>query len=271
MKVNLFDSHVHSDNSPDGHHAIPYLCEQAIQNRIMGFAVTDHMECDDKNAAAMEMGVRQAAFEVERSRSSFGNAVRLSKGIELAQGHRCPEFAEHILSLTDFDFVLGSVHTTPDGTDFYYADFSNPALVVSELLTEYYTDLNRLAVWNRFDAMAHIRYPERYIWGEHRIPVDIHPYMEQIEQLLRTLIQNGKALEVNTAGLRKGLGAPDPGREILELYRQLGGELITLGSDAHFAEHMADGFDDTMDLLLTLGYRYFAFYSNRKPVMLRII
>lgn len=271
MKVNLFDSHIHSDNSPDGHHAVIYLCEKAIEARIMGFAVTDHLECDGNDRGAMEQGIRQSAFEVERARSSFGTAIKLQKGIELGQPHRHPEIAQAMLDGIEFDFVLGSSHTLEDGTDFYLMDYTNPDVVVSDILDRYYDNLLRLVKWNRFDALAHLRYPERYIWGDQRIPVDIESYMERIEVILRLLIQNGKALEINTACLRKGMGECDPGVRILQLYRELGGELITLGSDAHLAQHMAFGFDDVMDLLLTLGYRYFAFYSRRQPVMLRIL
>ena len=270
MKVNLFDSHVHSDNSVDGHHAITYICEQAIQNRIMGLAITDHFECDG-DVELQEKGIRQSAFDLERARTAFGSQIRLSKGIELAQGYRCPEVAQRLLSLTDYDYVLGSIHTDEAGMDYYFADFNQPNLVVGDLLRDYFDMLVKQARWGQFDAMAHIRYPERYIWGRCRIPVDIHPYLEQIEELFRLLIQNGKALEVNTSAFRQGAGGIDPGLDLLTLYRQMGGELITLGSDAHLAQHLTSGFDDAMDMLLKAGFRYFAFYSKRQPVMLRIL
>lgn len=269
MKVNIFDSHLHSDNSPDAVHSVAYLCEHAMQHRIMGFAVTDHFECHEK-LEEQEQGIRQMSFEVERARGSFGSAIKLSKGIELGQPHNYPEAAKNILGCADFDFVLSSVHILEDGTDFYYIDYSNPSIVVSDLLEKYYENLFRLAKWNGFDSLAHIRYPERYIWGDQRIPVSIEPYMDYIVSIFKLLIQNGKALEVNTSAMKKGMSC-DPGVELLKLYRELGGELITIGSDAHNAPHMAFGFDDTMDLLLTLGYRYFAFYSRRLPVMLRIL
>ncbi|MEG0541031.1 MAG: histidinol-phosphatase HisJ family protein [Angelakisella sp.] len=271
MKVNLFDSHVHSDNSPDASHAVFYLCEKARENRIMGICVTDHFECDAKDIEAESIGIRQSAFEVERARLTFCRDIKLGKGIELGQGHLHPEIAAKITSSADFDFVIGSVHTLPDGRDFYYLNYDDPDVIISDILEKYYQSQYEMAKWNGFDSLGHMGYPERYIWGNYRIPINNEPYREIIDETLKVLIQNGKALEVNTGALRKGLGKTTADRTVLARYRELGGELITLGSDAHVAQHMADGFDDAMDMLLTLGYRYFAFYSKRKPVMLRIL
>lgn len=270
MKLNLFDSHVHSDNSHDGHHTVTYLCEQAIENHMMGFAITDHIECDSPKVDEMFQSIRQSCFAVEYARDCFGSDIILSKGVELGQPHHNAPLSQQLIAAGNFDFLLGSCHNLADGTDFYYANYSDPDIVVTDMLNAYYDDLLALAVWNGFDAMAHIRYPERYIWGDHRIPVDITPHMERIAEILRTLIANGKALEINTSAMRKGMPG-DPGREILTLYKDLGGELITLGSDAHFAGHMAFGFDDMMDLMLDLGFQYFTFYNHREPKMLKLI
>lgn len=271
MKVNLFDSHVHSDNSPDGHHAIFYLCEKARENRITGFCVTDHFECDSSDIESQELAIRQSVFETERAKLTFGNDIRMAKGIELGQGHIRPEIAKKVLASADFDFVIGSVHTLPDGSDFYYINYDNPDIIISDILMKYYQSQYEMAVWNGFDSLGHMGYPERYIWGNYRIPINNEPYRELIDETLRMLIANGKSLEVNTGALRKGLGKTTADRTVLARYRELGGELITLGSDAHLAQDMANGFDDAMDMLLTLGYRHFAFYSKRQPVMLKIL
>lgn len=269
MKINLFDSHLHSDNSPDAVHSVAYLCEHAAQHRIMGFAVTDHFECQ-LEADTQLQSMRQQSFEIERARGSFGDLVKISKGIELGQPHRHVEVAAQALAASDYDFVLGSVHMLEDGTDFYCVDYSDPDIVVADLLEQYYDNVVRLAEWGGFDSLAHMRYPERYIWGNQRIPVDIKPFGDHIDRVLRLLIDKGKALEVNTCAMRRGMPL-DPGIEVLRRYRELGGELITIGSDAHQASHMTSGFDDAMDTLLTLGFKYFAFYSHRLPVMLRIL
>lgn len=270
MKLNIFDSHTHSDNSPDGNHSVSYLCEKAIEKGIMGFAVTDHFECDlvEEGQATR---LRQSAFETELARATFGSSVRIAKGIELAQPQMFPDVAQSILSEISFDVVLGSVHSLEAGKDLFYVDFNDPGVVVTDILEGYYQANLDLAQWNGFDSMAHLGYAERYIWGKYRIPFRYERYMDLIDETLRTLIHNGKALEVNTSGYRYGLGHSTPDRAVLARYRQLGGELITLGSDAHLAQDIGADFNVAMDLLLDLGYEYFAFYKDRKPVMLKLL
>ncbi len=271
MKLNVFDSHTHSDNSPDGSHAISYLCEKAMEMGIMGFAVTDHFECDAVEEEGYDTRLRQSVFETELAQSTFGGEIRLAKGIELAQPQMFPDVARDVLSRYAFDVVLGSVHSIEPGKDLCFVDFNDPGVVVADILEKYYQANLDLVQWNGFDILAHLGYAERYVWVKYRIPFRVEPYLERIDQILRTLIQNGKALEVNTSGYRYGLGHSTPDRAILKRYRELGGELITLGSDAHRAQDIGADFNVAMDMLLELGYRYFAFYKDRQPVMLRIL
>jgi len=236
----------------------------------MGLCITDHFECDSQSIDESIQAIKQSLFEAELANTTYGMQVRVTKGIELGQPYAHPDVAEKALSLGKFDFVIGSVHGITDGTDLCLLDFNRPDIVITEVLEDYYKCCVKLAQWNGFDSLAHLGYPERYIWGKCRIPVNIEPYRDLIDEVLNTLIDNGKALEINTSGLRT-IGKTIPDMSIVKRYRELGGELITLGSDAHYAEHLAYGFDDTMDQLLKLGFRYFTVYRNREPLMLRIL
>ena len=86
-----------------------------------------------------------------------------------------------------------------------------------------------------------------------------------IDEILRILIQSGRGIEINTAGLKYGLGHPNPHERILKRYRELGGELLSVGSDAHRPEHLAYEFDKVPELLLSCGFRYYTEYRQRKP------
>ena len=271
MKLNIFDSHVHSDNSPDGCHSVTYLCEKALEKGVMGFAVTDHFECDVAAEEQYETRLRQSIFEIGVAQATFGRSVRLTRGVELAQGHLYPAAASQALGLTSYDVVLGSVHSLEKGKPLSRVDFNDPAVVVSKVLEQYYQAQYDMVLWGQFDVLAHLGYPERFLWGKYRIPLQDDCCKEMVDAILRQLIADGKGLEVNTFGLRAGLGKPVPERSVLRRYRELGGELVTLGSDAHSADHLAADFDLAMDLLLEVGFRYFTFYSQHKPVMLRIL
>ena len=97
-----------------------------------------------------------------------------------------------------------------------------------------------------------------------------NPYQDILDEILRLLIENGKALEINTAGLKAGLSWPNPHMEILKRYRSLGGELITIGSDAHRPEHMAFAFDRLPEILSEAGFSYYTLYREQKPYFISL-
>ena len=116
--------------------------------------------------------------------------------------------------------------------------------------------------------MGHLTYPLRYIEGDHGIPVDLSKHQEAIDGIFRALIDSGKALEVNTSGLRQKIGRALPDLPLVRRYRELGGELVTLGSDAHCVEDLGKGIEAGMDLLREAGFRHFAVYEQHKPILL---
>ena len=98
--------------------------------------------------------------------------------------------------------------------------------------------------------------------------MDLTRHQEAIDQVFRALIQNGKALEVNTSGFRQKIGRALPDLPLLRRYRELGGELVTIGSDAHSTKDLGRGIDEGMDLLKEAGFRYLAVYERRRPILL---
>lgn len=94
--------------------------------------------------------------------------------------------------------------------------------------------------------------------------------MEIIEEILKTLISNGKGIEINTAGFKYGLGHPNPHEKVLKLYHELGGEIITIGSDAHECKHLAYDFEKVPEILKNCGFRYYSEFTGRKAAMVKI-
>ena len=128
-----------------------------------------------------------------------------------------------------------------------------------------------LAKWNKFDSLAHITYPLRYIQGFQKIPVDMKPYDELIREILKTVAQNGKAIEINTSTMRQGLGMTMPSLEYVKLFRELGGEHVTIGSDAHWAKDIGSHLEVGMDMLKEAGFDTFTVYRRREPKQLKIM
>ncbi|MPN57136.1 Histidinol-phosphatase [bioreactor metagenome] len=126
-----------------------------------------------------------------------------------------------------------------------------------------------LKQWDDYSVVGHICYPQRWPRGENVFTMRYEDFAEQADALLRHIIQSGHGIEVNTSMYRK-LGKEIPGRDWLTRYRELGGDYVTFGSDAHFTEHMAYRFDDAVELVKAAGIRYYATYEKRKPAMHRL-
>lgn len=114
-------------------------------------------------------------------------------------------------------------------------------------------------------------YPLRYIVGKYQQPVDMSRYDEVIREILSTLAQKHLGLEINTAGLRREIGQTSPTLEYVKLFRELGGEILTFGSDAHCAQDLGAGLETAIDMAKEAGFSYFAFYKKHEPRMLRLL
>ena len=262
----IFDSHVHSDNSPDGDHSITFLGIAAQDLDICGMAITDHCECNVYEEEKYDKSIFQSVFETRKARQVFGNALKICTGIELGEPLQNPAAAKKVLASHPFDFVLCSLHNLTGRQDFYYMDYTEMTDgEIYGLLEEYFKDLWEMAKACDFDSLAHLTYPLRYIVGEQERAISLARFDGLVDEILKALIQRGKALELNTSGLRTGYGVTLPGKRILGRYRQLGGELLTIGSDAHRSDVLATGFPQAFDLLKELGFTRYTYYEKRTP------
>ena len=125
--------------------------------------------------------------------------------------------AENILSDTRLDFVIGSMHELPGHDDFAFLDYSHEN--IPNLLEEYFNEIYKMCKWGKFDVLGHLTYALRYIQGEQNIKVDMKPYEEIIRQILKTIIQNGCGIEINTSGLYQKYGKTFPDFKYIKLYR----------------------------------------------------
>lgn len=133
------------------------------------------------------------------------------------------------------------------------------------MMEQYFDELLELVEWGRFDALAHLSLPLRYPKYRNGIDLDLARYREAIDPVLRRLAGSGKALELNTSGLRGALGDTLPPLWVLRRFREVGGELVTVGSDAHRAADVGAGLPEALAMLEEAGFSHCAFYRGRKP------
>ena len=264
----LIDYHCHTDISRDSR--APYydmvMAEYAAGVRHL--CVTDH--CDPVDWETL--GFYPPCLDVARRETEAFEAVRdrlppdleLRRGVELGEIIFHPEVMNTLARAPGLDFVLGSYHITREHGDFHWMDYSDPAFC-REICDIYLRDLQWTAEMDYFDVMAHIGYFRRYAMAQGvDLSLTLREHGDRIEHLLRTLIQNGRGIELNCSGLRDGCG-PFPSEEILRLYRDLGGQIITVGSDAHRLDNAAKCVDQGMELLKTIGFRYIAVFTKHEP------
>jgi histidinol-phosphatase (PHP family) len=266
------DLHTHTDNSFDGNHSAIFLCENAAAMGLRAVAFTDHVEMDYYREQSFDRTAKQSFFEAVKARSAFRGKLIVCAGLELGEPtYNIPE-AEELIQLYSYDIVIGSIHNLREKKDFWflpYEEYNDED--VAALLREYFDELLILAQWGKFDTLAHLTYPLRYICGEHGFKVDVMDYSQQIDAVLEAAVKSNLALEINTSGLRQKLGRTMPDEYFVRRFRELGGEKITIGSDAHYAEHLGAGIEAGMDLALRCGFTHTTLFQGREPVQVEIV
>ena len=265
----LINDHFHSRCSFDAEYPLTELCGAARAAGVAALCLTDHCDLID------EYGHPDDGFswadeerELAEARERFPE-LDLRMGVELGQAMVRPEAARRVLDHPGIDFVLGSMHNSLTGEDFYWMKFTDPAQC-GALLEEYLQVLLRLTGTDFFDSLAHLTYPLRYMRVRDGVDCSMKPFEDLIRAIFRNLIEGGKALELNTSGWRQGMGGPLPDAGYLRMYREMGGELITIGSDAHEPGHMDDGLRRGLEMMDACGFRYVTRFRSRKPEPIKL-
>ncbi|MDD6798501.1 MAG: PHP domain-containing protein, partial [Clostridia bacterium] len=167
------------------------------------------------------------------------------------------------------DFIIGSSHLV-NGADPYYPEFWEGFDVRKGILTYYESILENVNVCSNYDVYGHIDYIIRYIPKNRTEEYHEADYNEVIDELLSCIIRHAKGIEINTARIKYGLGQPNPSEFIIKRYRELGGEIITTGSDAHKPEHIAFSFDRLASILKNASFNYYTTFRKRTPEFIRI-
>ncbi len=257
------DSHVHTRCSSDAVDTSFAVCESAVERGIFALTITDHCECNAFRRGGYDRSVPLSCAETEKAAAAFAGRLRVLCGIELGEPLQELSAAEQALGCGQFDFVLASVHNVRGKEDFYSLNYADED--VDDLLARYFGELLETVEWGRFDSLAHLTYPLRYMAGKSHIPINMGKWSGSVDGILKALIRKQKALEVNTSGLRQEIGATLPDLPILRRYRELGGELVTLGSDAHRREDVGAGIEAGLDVLRKAGFQNFAVYVAHEP------
>lgn len=271
----LTDNHIHSTCSPDAKDNMTDMALAAYKIGVRYLCFTDHCDLDSFATGKPNpycYGFRDKMIAMfKEAQKNVPADMELFLGLELGEGNHDPGRMAQIAASEELDFVLGTLHNLRDTVDFHDLEYKSEPQC-REILNRYMEELIELAKLPSFDTMAHVSYPVRYMRRDGiNMTMDTSTYRDGFEALFKTLIQQGKGIEINCSGLRNPLlKDPIPAPDVLKLYRELGGEIITVGSDAHRTSHVEVGVREGFDILRGLGYKYVTIFRRRKPEFIKI-
>ncbi len=267
----LADYHTHTKYSFDSKEEPRALCEKAIEKGLNAIAITDHYDCDYAEFEYPTVfDTENRKKEIMQLKEEYAGRLDVIYGIELGQPHAYPEIAKNILDNGEFEFVIGSLHNIRRIPDFYYFDYTKVKdNVLHAMIKKMLGELIEVASFKGIDTLAHITYPYRYIkaaGGE----FDFKKYYAEFDKIYGLLIKNDISLEINTSTLWKGYGFTMPSEELIKLYYECGGRLITVGSDAHVADGVGGKISDTYSMLKSIGFKTVTTVINGKKEQTKI-
>ncbi|SES86822.1 histidinol-phosphatase HisJ family protein [[Clostridium] polysaccharolyticum] len=265
----LADYHVHTDFSSDSKSPMEDMVKQAIALGLNRICFTDHMDFDFPKQYEMRFVFDADKYldQIKLLQQKYPQ-IQILKGIECGMQTGLGKQFEDLIHAYDFDFVINSCHVLFNMDPYYPEFWENRS--EKEGVTAYFEQiLANIKEFQNFDTCGHLDYVIRYSpsKGSAFSPAD---YWDILDEILKTAIETGKGIEANTSGYKYGLGTPHPRPEIIRRYKELGGEIITIGSDGHQPPHIAYDFKKAEELLKEIGFRYYTVFENRKPVFLEL-
>ena len=264
----LADYHTHTKYSFDSKEDPVNLCERAIEKGISSIAITDHFDCDfDEFEYPYVLDVQKQKEEMLSLKERYKGRLDVVYGIELGQPHSRPEIAKKLLHDGGFEFVIGSLHNLKNLPDFYYFDYTKiKGNILDVMFKRSLSELCEVASFEGIDTLAHITYPHRYVSAAGN-DLDFKKFYNDFDNLYKILIKNNISLEINTSTLWKGYGFSMPNEELIKLYYECGGRLITVGSDAHSAENVGGCIAEAYGMLKRIGFKNITVIKNGEKAL----
>ncbi len=280
------DDHIHTEFSDDSRELMEHQIEQGIALGLQEMCFTDHVDYgikrdwDDPRGIDWREGdgISSGSSEKEplanvdypkyfdkihQMRDRYGDRITIHAGLEFGIQSTTVEAYEKLFQRyqQELDFVLFSMHQV-NNLEFWNQNFQK-GKSQQEYNEEYYREiLKTMRLFKHYSVLAHldllVRYDQKGVYPFEKVK-------GIITEILKQAIVDGKGIEVNTSSYHYGLADSQPSRQILKLYKELGGQIITVGSDAHSTKYLGDHIKETYALLKELGYTQITTFEHMKP------
>ena len=269
------DYHVHTHYSDDSLYPMEECVKDAINLGIQELAITDHVDYGIKNDWDEDKEIIYRGHEplanvdylkwekeIGYLKEKYKGQVSIKMGMEFGmQVHTIPKY-QKLFKKYPFDFIILSIHQVED-KEFWTQDFQR-GKTQREIYERYYQEmLNLVKLYKNYSVLGHMDLIVRYDQNGTYPFEKIKPI---ITKILKQVINDGKGIEVNTSYHRYGLSDMTPSRDILKLYQELGGTVITIGSDSHKKEHLGAYIEEAKIELKKLGFQYYCTFDQMKPI-----
>lgn len=267
------DYHLHSSFSGDSDTPMEEMILKGISSGLTSMCFTEHMDMDyvysnPEDQGIFELNTDSYLYDFIKYKEKYAGQIKLLFGVELGlQPHLKRRLAVYAKSY-DFDFIIGSSHIC-NGKDPYYPAFFE-GRTDDEGYREYFSSiLENIRAFQNFDVYGHLDYVVRY--GKTKdAEYSYDKYKDLLDPILEAILEAERGIEINTGAINYGLRDLNPCTEILKRYRQLGGEIITIGSDAHRPDALAKEFNRAAEILTECGFKYYTVFEKRMPEFCRI-
>ncbi|MRG87254.1 histidinol-phosphatase HisJ family protein [Salinibacillus xinjiangensis] len=261
----MFDYHVHTDFSADCDIPMEEMIENAKKRGIQEICFTEHIDYDYPDPTiSFLLDLDNYDQTIKRFQEKYKNKITIKKGVELGVQPHVLEDYNQIVNQEFFDFIICSMHTT-DKIDLHSGRFFEEKSL-NEAYEQYYGELlSCIKSFNQYSILGHLDLVKRY-----KYEPDVYHFLDYIEEIFKVVIHEGKGIEVNNSGFKYGLGSAMPSEDILQLYKDMNGEIITIGSDSHSPSTLGTHYEETIELLKKTGFKYVATFEQQKPVFHKI-
>ncbi len=266
-----YDSHIHTSFSTDSETAMEEMIQQGITNKLAGITFTDHMDYEFPNTYDWDCpdGFPPFTFDfdkyvatIQKYKNKYQDQIQIYTGVEIGLKKDAYEKNVQLSKHPALDYRIGSIHLI-DNLDPYYPEYWESVNETRALEKYFETTLNCINNLGeiQIDTMGHLDYIVRYAPSGYKL-YSYHNFSDVIDEILRKLIEREIALEVNTSGYKNGGTMPNPNGDVIRRYKDLGGECITFGSDAHTPEQLSKYFDDAGKLVWDAGFRRYVTFEK---------
>ncbi len=257
------DFHVHSKFSFDGKDYLEDICQEAIYKNLAEICFTEHFDVDPKDVSYGVLNYKKYYDTIEKCKVKYEGKIKIRCGLEIGEPHLSAYISDLKTELKsmNLDFIIGSVHNLNS----VKLRLTMPNKEKNQIYEDYFKEILQMVKTADIDIIGHLDLMKRYAFSEYG-NYDFYYFKDLLQQILQVAVERKIGIEINTSGYRNAVKEAFPKLEILQLYKKLGGEIITIGSDSHSCRDVFSYCEKAYDLLRKAGFLYFYTFNQRKAI-----